>query len=66
MSRLPHVLFLLLHREQLIDAFDLCFILGEELESTYYGVDLARTARLLVHRAMGHHIVRVAYEAGLR
>lgn len=66
MSRLPHAVFLLLRREQQIDAFDLCFILGEELESTYCGVDLARTAKLSVHRAMGYHIVRVAYEAGLR
>ncbi|AKN65491.1 GNAT family N-acetyltransferase [Herbaspirillum seropedicae] len=66
MSRLPHALLLLLRREQQIDAFDLCFILGDELESTYCGVDLARTARLSVHRAMGYHIVRVAYEAGLR
>lgn len=66
MSQLDHAVWLLLRKDERIDAFDLCFVLGEQLESTYCGVDLAATSRLSVHRAMGYQIVRHAISRGLR
>lgn len=60
MSQLDHAVYLLLCKDGRIDAFDLCFILGSQLESTYCGVDLGATGRLSVHRAMGYQIVRYA------
>ncbi|HRK87132.1 MAG TPA: GNAT family N-acetyltransferase [Alcaligenes faecalis] len=66
LSLLPHSVYLLLKKEDRIDAFDLCFVLGDQLESTYCGVDLTVTKRLSVHRAMGYHIVRYALEEKLR
>ena len=65
MSQLDHAVWLLLHKEGRIDAFDLCFVLGDQLESTYCGIDLAATGRLSVHRAMGYQIVRYAISRGL-
>lgn len=66
MSQLDHAVWLLLRKEGRIDAFDLCFVLGDHLESTYCGVDLEVTSRLSIHRAMGYHIVRHAIGKGLR
>ncbi|HGM5492724.1 TPA: GNAT family N-acetyltransferase [Serratia fonticola] len=66
MSLLKHAVWLLLRKDGRIDAFDLCFVLGEQLESTYCGVDLAATGRLSVHRAMGYQIVRYALSRRLR
>ena len=66
MSQLDHAVWLLLRKEGRIDAFDLCFVLGDHLESTYCGVDLEATSRLSIHRAMGYHIVRHAIGKGLR
>lgn len=66
MSQLDHAVWLLLRREGRIDAFDLCFILDGQLESTYCGVDLETTGRLSVHRAMGYQIVRYAIGKGVR
>ena len=66
MSQLDHAVWLLLHKEGRIEAFDLCFVLGDQLESTYCGIDLAATGRLSVHRTMGYQIVRYAIGRGLR
>ncbi|QPF73202.1 GNAT family N-acetyltransferase [Roseateles sp. DAIF2] len=61
MAGLPHAVWLLLRNlDGEIVAFDLCFALGDTLESTYCGVDLERCARLPVHRVMGYEIVRYA------
>ncbi|GAA3582651.1 hypothetical protein GCM10023078_08130 [Gibbsiella greigii] len=66
MSRLEHAVWLLLRKDGRIDAFDMCFTLGDTLESTYCGVDFEQTGRLSVHRVMGYEIVRYALEQGLR
>lgn len=66
MSQLDHAVWLLLHKEGRIEAFELCFVLGDQLESTYCGIDLAATGRLSVHRVMGYQIVRYAIGRGLR
>jgi len=65
MSRLEHAVWLLLHKDGRIDAFDMCFVLGDHLESTYCGVDLAVTGRLPIHRVMGYQIIRYAINQGL-
>ena len=65
MSQLDHAVYLLLHKNGRIDAFDLCFRLGDQLESTYCGVDLDSIGRLSVHRAMGYQIVRYALDERL-
>jgi len=66
LSRLGHTVWLLLRRENRIDAFDLCFVLDGQLESTYCGVDIQTTGRLPVHRVMGYHIIRHAIAKGLK
>jgi len=66
LGELNHAVWLLLRKDGHIDAFDLCFILGSQLESTYCGVDFKATGRLPVHRAMGYHIIRYATEKGLQ
>jgi len=65
LSKLGHAVWLLLQKENRIDAFDLCFVLDGQLESTYCGVDIQTTGRLPVHRVMGHHIIRYAIKKGL-
>lgn len=62
MSKLEHAVWLLLRKGGVIHAFDLCFALGDTLESTYCGIDIAATGRLAVHRAMGYEIIRFAIE----
>lgn len=66
MGQLKHAVWLLLRKDGRIDAFDLCFTLGDHLESTYCGVDLQATGRLPIHRVMGYQIVRHAISKGMR
>ncbi|RTW74047.1 GNAT family N-acetyltransferase [Pseudomonas aeruginosa] len=66
MSELDHAIWLLLLKDGHIQAFDLCFALGDTLESTYCGVDLVSSGRLAVHRVMGYEIVRYAIQEGFR
>lgn len=62
MSTLEHAVWLLLRKDGVIHAFDLCFALGDILESTYCGLDFSLTGNLAVHRVMGYEIVRYAIE----
>lgn len=61
-SVLEHAVWFLLRKDGVIHAFDLCFALGDILESTYCGVDFSLTGNLAVHRIMGYEIVRYAIE----
>lgn len=65
-SKLPHCVLFTLEKDDRVEAFDLCFALGDTLESTYCGVNLKDTGRLPIHRVMGYHIVRHALESGFR
>lgn len=64
MSELEHAVWLLLRKDGEIYAFDLCFALGDTLESTYCGVDFISTSRLAIHRVMGYEIIRFAIRQG--
>ncbi|MDQ9126148.1 GNAT family N-acetyltransferase [Serratia fonticola] len=66
MSRLEHAVWLLLRKDGIIHAFDLCFALGDTLESTYCCVDFSTTGRLAVHRVMGYEIIRYAIQQGFK
>ncbi|EHP40586.1 hypothetical protein OR16_24780 [Cupriavidus basilensis OR16] len=64
MSELGHAVWLLLKKDGVVHAFDLCFALGDTLESTCCGIDSAATGRLPVHRVMGYEIIRYALGKG--
>lgn len=65
-SKLPNCVLLTQKKDDRIEAFDLCFALGDTLESTYCGVNFKDTGRLPIHRVMGYHIVRYALASGFR
>lgn len=66
MAQQQHAIFFLLRQHTKLVAFDLCFALGQTLESQYCGVDYAATGSMPVQRYVGHEIVRYAIAKGYK